>query len=140
MRGLGFLALALLVAACGCRDKARLSPADQALHDKIVGTWVLGNPGPSRSGGETTLMPDGTFICRATNRWANGSREFAYNGTWSVRSGSLLFTYTKTSEPTNVPMGSVDLSRILRLDEQNLILIWKPDQADAQTNVLRRRK
>lgn len=124
------LALVVVGLANGCD---RRNSGDSTLGQKLVGTWVwpVGSEGGA---GATTLGADGRFVSRITNRWAGGSKEFNYEGTWGVEHGILTFTYIKTSEPTYMPAGKVDHSQILGVRDPELALL----DSDNRTNTLKR--
>jgi hypothetical protein len=138
---LRILTLSICLTACGRRQETQLSTAEKALRQQLLGTWISGveKPGIGWSGGVLTMRQDSTFVSRYTNRWANGSKEFAYEGTWTVKDRAVLFTYTKTSELKVVPAGTTDHCQIVRLDDQEFA--WQ-DLSRGITNiwVLRRKK
>lgn len=135
------LTLSALLCSCGGSQEAHLTQADRGLEQKVLGTWIYGDdkPGVGWSGGVTTLLQNRTFASRSTNRWAGGSKEFAYQGTWRVVEGVVVFTYTESSEPKDVPVGSSNRYEIVRLDEQELTTM---DLSSGMTNlwVMRRSK
>jgi hypothetical protein len=120
---LSILTFCMLLVAC-----RRSSPTDSALRQKIVGTWQI-------SYGVTILAANGNFVCKATNRWSTGSKEFSYEGTWQLQDGILIFTYTKTSEPKYMPVGKVERCQVIRAEEQELALFFPSEN---ETNILRR--
>jgi hypothetical protein len=117
-RGLWTLVLSLALSSCGKHHEEQLSASDTALREKLVGTWTFGEekPGIGLSGGVTTFLPEGTFTSRSTNRWDGGSRQFAYEGTWTVKEGVVIVRHTKSSQPKDVPVGSGGRLQIVRLD------------------------
>ena len=114
---LSILTFCMLLVAC-----RRSSPADSALHQKIVGTWAWTPVEAQTSGGVTTFAANGNFVFKGTNRWATGAKEFSYEGTWQIQDGILIFTLTKTSEPKYMPVGKVDRCKIIRADDRDLML------------------
>src|SRR5882724_12090062 len=114
---LSILTLCMLLVAC-----RRSSPADSALRQKIVGTWEM----PRKDGasvGFTTFAANGNFVHKSTNRWATGSKEFSYEGTWQLQDGILIFTYKKTSEPKYMPVGKVERCQVIRAEDRDLVLL-----------------
>jgi len=88
------------------------------------------------SRGFTTFAANGNFVHKSTNPWANGSKEFSYEGTCQLQHEILIFTYTKTSEPKYMPVGKVERCQIIRAEEEELAL-WS-GKSENSTNILRR--
>ncbi len=127
--------IAVLLTACHRKDAD--TSADAQIRARLVGTWTI-NWGQSTNfavRGVLALSPDGTSSCRLTNRWKSGQREFAYEATWQIKTGALVFTYTKTSQPQEVPVGTTESVRILRLTDTSFDTF---DQTAHQTNTFTR--
>ena len=137
--GLALFLLTVTLAACQRRDVSSMSPTDAKLREKLLGTWTWGGE-PEGSAGVNTLAPDGKFVSSSTNRWSSGSREFAYEGTWQVKDGILHLTYTKTSEPKDMPVGRIERYKIIRIDAEELADCQMLDGSLGATNSLKRKK
>lgn len=79
------------------------------------------------------LGAEGKFVSRSTNRWAGGSKEFSYEGTWELKDGILTFTYLKTSERKDMPAGKSERLEIIRVDDTQLVVL---DWSENRTNIL----
>jgi hypothetical protein len=123
------IVLGMVVTACH-----RPASSDDALRQKLVGTWVW-SIGTEGGVGATTLAPDGSFVSKSMNRWPGGSKEFSYEGRWEIKDGLLTFTYLKTSEPEAMPVGKLEHLEIIRADNRELALL---DSSENRTNILRR--
>jgi hypothetical protein len=119
----------MLLIAC-----RRSSSGDSALRQKIVGTWGW-TPEGRTSGGVTTFSANGNFVSKSTNRWATGSKEFSYEGTWRIQDGILISAYTKTSEPKYMPIGKVDRCQVIRAEDRDLVVFVPSENS---TNILHR--
>ena len=96
-----FILLVLLASGCHRRDAK--------LGQQIVGTWT--NEGLW----SMSLSSDGSF--------SSGSPSVSYQGTWLTKDGELVTTVTNaTGTKKHVPVGSIDRSRIVRVDAGQLAL------------------
>jgi hypothetical protein len=115
--------LILLLTACG-RHEAKSQ-------NQLVGTWA-------RTGsGAMTLAADGSFRSGWTNRLANPTTDWTYEGTWKVQDGFLICVVTNASSrhATNVAaVGDVERYRIIQLDGTQLIT-----ESGGQTNSFERK-
>jgi hypothetical protein len=124
------LIVSMLISGCGkCEKPTPLSP-DELMRGKMIGTW-------GDKHGTMKLFADGSF----KEAWANRSHvppaSWIYEGDWSVSKGEVIVTITKAVpiNTTNIePVGSIDIVRIVRVDQTNLALA-----SDDQTNVLTRK-
>jgi hypothetical protein len=113
-----YLPLILLLAGCGQRS-------DSQMQKKLVGTWVLEET--YAKGGDfkstITVTTDGVYLCDLmTHSSSNVIRNFTLEGTWKIKDGILIDTTTKHSI-TNVHLPLISNAKVLRLDDQELVLI-----------------
>lgn len=129
------LTACLLLVGCGPRSKSNLSPADAKLRGTLTGTWMRESNGATQ--GTIHLAADGTFVAAWTNFHAKPLRAWTYEGKWEVTNGAISCTLTKSgavNTTNSEAVGSVDLFRIIRLDDNNLV--W---ENSGQINSLTRR-
>lgn len=128
-----FVATALFLAACDHRKGAGRSQTDAEMQRTIAGTWGLVI---SNVEGVITFRPDGSF----SGYWSNmlGPKGWRSEGEWKVVDGDIVSVITNKSAwnyTLHGPTGTVDLMKILRLSDQELIAA-----CDEQTNKWTRRK
>ena len=110
-----FILLCLLVTGCYRRDTR--------LHEEVVGTWKHGDTG------KMTLNSDGSFhtifsYTKIGSTSSNDTIEWAQDGTWDVKDGFFVFTFTNSTArnaPVAVPVGYVSRCKITSVDDHNLI-------------------
>jgi len=123
MKSLGVFALVLLLlSACNHQEDG----ADRQLPP---GIWVVEGVYPS--GGDftstITVAPDGAYRCQIVSHdSSNVARNFELEGTFRIQDGVLLDTNTKNSS-TNARVPFISRSRILRMDERELVVNFEQD-------------
>lgn len=93
---------------------------DSELRKRILGTW--GAEGRCLHG-RFTFAPDGTKI--STN-WVAGTNcnvkiVSRAEATWLIQDGFLISKTTKTTDPELAPLGRVSRTKIIRLDDTELV-------------------
>jgi len=113
--------LILLLTACGQRHASPVE-GDAEIQSKLVGTWVretTDNDGEYRT--VDTISPDGSYAAEGTFVVSNKTRRFTEAGTILFSSGVLTQTTTRHSN-TNARLPFVERTRIVRLDDRELVL------------------
>jgi len=131
---LAFVALSLLLTACGHHDQPKEPSADEKLRNALVGTWTRNNDGS----GYTSLAADGTFSAQFNTTNTQHMKVWAYAGTWTAAGGFCIVTLTNSrawGTTNREAEGNTDRLRIITIDQNHLV--W---EADGETNSLVREK
>jgi hypothetical protein len=111
---IGF-AIALLIAVTLLSLHHYKRPNDVELRQRVVGSWI----GPSDNL-ELTISSDGSYVSKFTRK----RMDYDYEGTWKIKDGFLITTLTannSTNAKHTMHVGSVESSRIVHVDDQELI-------------------
>jgi hypothetical protein len=130
------LVLVVLLTACSRESKLR---------HEVVGTWteykILENGisiGPPNSS-KLTLASDGHYETDAVVIGTNFAH-FVFGGTWKVANGNLILTYTNTSHPKLLPIGTMNYAKIIRVDSNELVIGDTISNRISQTIFMKRLK
>lgn len=122
MRLVSMIMLSALLTACGQRD-ASPAESDAEIQKKLAGTWVKEET--NKFGDQfrtvTVIAPDGSYVAEGTFVVSNKTNRFSQAGTILFSDGVLTDTATKHSN-TNARLPMVERTRIVRLDDRELVL------------------
>jgi hypothetical protein len=112
------ITMAVCLTACGHHQPSLSSLSDAEVQKKLTGTW--------REQGEHAVCTfvvasNGDFVTQGVFNEAHGVRKLTMKGTWIVKNGILIQTYTKSSQ-TNAHLPISDPLAIVRLDDRELVL------------------
>jgi len=121
MRFVSMIMLSMLLTACGQRHASPVE-SDAEIQAKLVGTWVMER---TNIDGELrdvlTIAADGSYVAEMTSVMSNETRRDSESGTILFRGGVLTDTTTSHSD-TNARLPYVERTRIVRLDDRELVL------------------
>jgi hypothetical protein len=118
----GVLATVLLVAVgVACHKSA---PTDQALTQKLVGTWITDEAGGNyRFYGENSFHRDGMHSADEIMHADGGTTRWSFSGIWDIKDGKLVASgEVYRSDSTSVETYQVE-ERIESLTEDELVLV-----------------
>ncbi len=113
--------LSMLLTACGQRHASPVE-GDAEIQAKLAGTWLMEK---TNIDGEhrdvVTIAADGSYLAEMTTVKSNETRRDSESGTILFRGGVLTDTTTSHSD-TNARLPFVERTRIVRLDDRELVL------------------
>jgi hypothetical protein len=118
---LSFLAVILLVTAC----RPHKDSADDAMLKVLPGTWLweAKYAGGSKQENMLTVAPDKSFTLTITvTDRTNGPPTIRMEGTFRIAEGILIETITIDSQTNAAPLPRTNRTRIVRIDERELVL------------------
>ena len=118
---LSLFTLILLLTACSQRHASPVE-GDAEIQAKLVGTWVMERTNIDGERRDVlTIAADGSYVAEMTSVMSNETRRDSESGTSLFRGGVLTDTTTSHSD-TNARLPYVERTRIVRLDDRELVL------------------
>lgn len=114
------LVWASAVAADGAEDPKQ--PTDVEINRLLIGKWE-GTDLMTGVTGTIRYAKDGTFTADASVPLRNRTIEINTEGTWSVTSGTILHSVTKSSRPVVAPVGTEVKETVHAIDDKSVRFI-----------------
>jgi hypothetical protein len=109
-------------------------PSDTEINKLLIGKWE-GKDAATGITGTIKYAKDGSFIAEGLVPVGNKKVEISTSGTWSVSSGTIVSTVTKSSRPRFAPVGSEVKEVVNAIDEKSVKFTRGAEQERVRTRV-----